>query len=233
MASGAELACTVASVVLLVLGPRILGEATNLVFDGLVRAAAGGPGVDYGALRRTLLVVFCLYAAGYVLLVVQSWLVAGIVQRQHGAGLVGTARVVDGRLQPHEAQVQEEQQQLRGEPRIPRPPDAPGPARPEGPGRQHNRAEDDREFARCHLVEHTHGTRIYSADPGCPHQRGTNENTNGLIRQFFPKGIDFQTVTPHELRRVETLMNQRPRRCLDYKTPAEVFLENSSRSNRN
>ena len=78
---GLALACTVASVVMLVLGPRILGEATNLVFEGLVRAATGGPGVDYRALGRTLLVVFCLYVAGYLLLVAQSWLVAGIVQR--------------------------------------------------------------------------------------------------------------------------------------------------------
>lgn len=87
------------------------------------------------------------------------------------------------------------------------------------------------EFARCHLVEQTHGTRLYFADPGCPHQRGANENTNGLIRQFFPKGADFQTITPNELRRVETLMNNRPRRCLGYQTPTEVFLKKSSRSN--
>ena len=84
------------------------------------------------------------------------------------------------------------------------------------------------EFARCYLVEKSHGTRLYFADPGCPHQRGTNENTNGLIRQFFPKGIDFRTVTPHEMRRVETLMNDRPRRCLGYRTPREVFLHQAS-----
>jgi IS30 family transposase len=87
------------------------------------------------------------------------------------------------------------------------------------------------EFARCHLVENSHGTRLYFADPGCPYQRGTNENTNGLLRQFFPKGTDFRTVTPSELRRVENLMNNRPRRCLGYRTPAEVFLENPPRSN--
>ena len=81
------------------------------------------------------------------------------------------------------------------------------------------------EFARCHLVEKTHGTKLYFADPGCPHQRGTNENTNGLLRQFFPKGSDFRTITWADLRRVETLMNNRPRKCLGYRTPAEVFLE--------
>ena len=83
------------------------------------------------------------------------------------------------------------------------------------------------EFARCHLVEKTHGTKLYFADPGCPHQRGTNENTNGLIRQFFPKGIDFRTITWADIRRVETLMNNRPRKCLGYRTPAEVFRESS------
>ena len=81
------------------------------------------------------------------------------------------------------------------------------------------------EFARCHLVEKTHGSKLYFADPGCPHQRGTNENTNGRLRQFFPKGIDFRTITWADIRRVETLMNNRPRKCLGYRTPAEVFLE--------
>ena len=89
------------------------------------------------------------------------------------------------------------------------------------------------EFARGHLVEKTHGTRIYFAEPGCPHQRGTNENTNGLLRQYFPKGTDFQTVTWAELQRVEALMNNRPRRCLGYRTPAEVFLKQTAFSNCN
>jgi IS30 family transposase len=81
------------------------------------------------------------------------------------------------------------------------------------------------EFTDCPKLEHTVGTQIYSADPGCPYQRGTSENTNGLLRQAFPKGIDFRTVTPHEVQRVENLMNHRPRRCLGFLTPAEVFLE--------
>ena len=79
------------------------------------------------------------------------------------------------------------------------------------------------EFARCHLVEKTHGTVIYSAQPGCPHQRCTNENTKGLLRRIYPKGIDFRTVTPQDVRRVENLLNNRPRRCLGYRTPNEVF----------
>jgi IS30 family transposase len=83
------------------------------------------------------------------------------------------------------------------------------------------------EFARCHRLERHLGMQLYFAEPGCPQQRGTNENTNGLIRQFFPKGTDFRTVTHHEVRRVETLLNNRPRECLGYKTPNEVFLDNS------
>ena len=81
------------------------------------------------------------------------------------------------------------------------------------------------EFAQIHRVENTHGVHIYFAEPGCPYQRGTNENTNGLLRQFFPKGTDFRTISHAELRRAENLMNNRPRRCLGYRTPAEVFFD--------
>jgi len=68
---------------------------------------------------------------------------------------------------------------------------------------------------------------LYFAEPSCPYQRGTNENTNGLIRQYFPKGTDFRDVTHYEARSVENLLNDRPRACLGYRTPAEVFLEKS------
>jgi IS30 family transposase len=81
------------------------------------------------------------------------------------------------------------------------------------------------EFARCHRLEKHLGMELYFADPGCPYQRGTNENTNGLIRQFFPKGTDFRDISHHEVRQVENLLNNRPRACLGYRTPAEVFFE--------
>lgn len=81
------------------------------------------------------------------------------------------------------------------------------------------------EFARCHRLEKHLNIRLYFADPGCPYQRGTNENTNGLIRQYFPKGTDFQDVSHVEVRRVEKLLNNRPRACLGFRTPAEVFFE--------
>lgn len=64
---------------------------------------------------------------------------------------------------------------------------------------------------------------VYFADPGSPGQRGTNENTNGLIRQFFPKKTDFSKLAVEELKRVEDLLNQRPRKILGYRTPAEVL----------
>ena len=79
------------------------------------------------------------------------------------------------------------------------------------------------EFSRCPLLEKHHTIDLYLAEPGCPYQRGTNENTNGLIRQSFPKGTDFRTVTPAEVKRVEHLLNNRPRACLKYRTPVEVF----------
>lgn len=80
------------------------------------------------------------------------------------------------------------------------------------------------EFARCHRLEKHLGMELYFADPGCPYQRGTNENTNGLIRQYFPKGTDFRDISHYEVRQVENLLNNRPRACLGFRTPSEVFL---------
>lgn len=65
--------------------------------------------------------------------------------------------------------------------------------------------------------------QVYFADPHSPWQRGTNENTNGLIRQYFPKGIDFNTISHREVIRVQKEINDRPRKALDFDKPDEVF----------
>lgn len=64
---------------------------------------------------------------------------------------------------------------------------------------------------------------VYFADPRSPWQRGTNENTNGLIRQYYPKGTDFREVSVEDIKRVQYELNTRPRKVLDYKTPLEVY----------
>ena len=73
-------------------------------------------------------------------------------------------------------------------------------------------------------TKHTEfGIQAYFADPYSSWQRGGNENANGMIRCYFPKGTDFSTITDEELRDVEWELNNRPRKRLNFKTPQEVF----------
>jgi IS30 family transposase len=81
------------------------------------------------------------------------------------------------------------------------------------------------EFSEFRKLEENLHTLVYFAEPHKPWQRGTNENTNDIIRFFFPKGFDFRTVTDEDIQLVEDLINNRPRKCLNWKTPAEVLAE--------
>lgn len=81
------------------------------------------------------------------------------------------------------------------------------------------------EFSLFHQIEEHFKTSVYFAKPHTPWQRGTNENTNGLLRFFYPKGFDFRTISDEDLRRTVDLLNNRPRKCLGWKTPAQVFYE--------
>ena len=65
------------------------------------------------------------------------------------------------------------------------------------------------------------GIDCYFAHPYSSWERGTNENINGLIRWYLPKGTDFNTITDNQIARIESLLNNRPRKCLGYKTPSE------------
>lgn len=79
------------------------------------------------------------------------------------------------------------------------------------------------EMAQHRLFTQETKIRVYFADPHSPWQRGTNENTNGLLRQYFPKGIDFTTVTHTDIQRIQEQLNDRPRKALGFRTPTEVF----------
>ena len=67
------------------------------------------------------------------------------------------------------------------------------------------------------------GTKVYFCDAGSPWQRGSNENTNGLLRQYFPKSTDLSIHSPRELADVESELNRRPRIVLGDRAPDELF----------
>ena len=79
------------------------------------------------------------------------------------------------------------------------------------------------EFANFREIEKQISSPIYFAEPHKPWQRGTNENTNDILRFFFPKGTNFHEVSDEELEEVVYLINTRPRKCLNWKSPFEVF----------
>jgi len=85
--------------------------------------------------------------------------------------------------------------------------------------------DQGREMAEHKLFTDVSGIKVYFAHPRSPWERGTNENTNGLIRQYFPKGTDFNQVTVKEIKFVQNRLNGRPRKALGFNTPYEVFKE--------
>lgn len=85
--------------------------------------------------------------------------------------------------------------------------------------------DQGREMAEHKLFTNITGVKVYFAHPRNPWERGTNENTNGLIRQYFPKGTDFTKVSRRKVKRVQDQLNGRPRKVLQFRTPFEVFEE--------
>lgn len=83
--------------------------------------------------------------------------------------------------------------------------------------------DNGKEFAAHERLTKRLGVQVYFARPYCSWERGTNENTNGLLRQFVPKGTDLRDVSWQELQYYTRLINDRPRKRLGYRTPAEVF----------
>nr|WP_051031304.1 MULTISPECIES: IS30 family transposase [Enorma] len=86
------------------------------------------------------------------------------------------------------------------------------------------------EMARWRGFAEATGFEVYFCDPRSPWQRGTNENTNGLLRQFFPKGTDFSLVTDEAVREAQDQLNGRPRKTLGWSTPAEEMARMLSES---
>ncbi len=81
------------------------------------------------------------------------------------------------------------------------------------------------EMAQHRLFTEETQMKVFFAHPRSPWERGTNENTNGLIRQFFPKGTNFNNVTVEEIKKYQDLLNERPRMTLGWKSPAEKMAE--------
>ena len=83
--------------------------------------------------------------------------------------------------------------------------------------------DNGKEFANHQAIDQALGIQTYFADPYCSWQRGSNENFNGLLRQYIPKKRRMETVTDEELAMIQNRLNHRPRKRLGFKTPHEVF----------
>jgi IS30 family transposase len=88
-------------------------------------------------------------------------------------------------------------------------------------------ADNGKEFASHQQIADGLTTQFFFAHPYCSWERGLNENTNGLIRQYFPKNHDFKSITEKDVQLAENLLNNRPRKSLKFKTPTEIFFNSS------
>ena len=79
------------------------------------------------------------------------------------------------------------------------------------------------EMTRHEIITKKTGMKIYFAHPYSSWERGINENTNGLIRRSFPKGIDFNKINQKSLLKIQGKLNNRPRKIIEYKTPKEIL----------
>ena len=86
-------------------------------------------------------------------------------------------------------------------------------------------SDNGKEFAGHQQIAAALQANFYFATPYHAWERGVNENTNGLVRQYFPKGLDFATITHEDVLRVENLLNNRPRKTLKYLTPNQLFTQ--------
>ena len=83
--------------------------------------------------------------------------------------------------------------------------------------------DSGKEFARHREISAALGAPVYFAHPHSPWERGTNENTNGLIREYLPRGLDFRGVRNDDVLRIVERLNKRPGKCLGFRTPREAF----------
>jgi IS30 family transposase len=87
--------------------------------------------------------------------------------------------------------------------------------------------DNGKEFVEHQRVAHALNAQVYFAHPNSAWERGTNENTNGLIRQYFPKGCDFSKITEQDIDFVMNRLNHRPRKCLGFESPSTIMLKYS------
>jgi transposase, IS30 family len=83
--------------------------------------------------------------------------------------------------------------------------------------------DNGNEFAQHRRVAKALQAKVYFAHPYCAWERGVNENTNGLLRQYFPKGTNFKILSLAKIRRAEKRLNERPRKALAFRSPKDIF----------